>query len=610
MPETIVRPSALVLYKGQPAIVRSGGDKLEIALPDGRVVRVRPKDIAPLHPGPVASFQELQLAGGDVETAWELVAGGTIGLAELAELVYGQQSPAAFWAAWQLLEEGLHFYGSPETITARTPEELAQLRATRAARAAEDQAWATFMHGVRRGEASTDPAHERYIRELTDLAYGRSDRSRVLRELGRAQSPEHAHALLLELGYWDEFVDPHPHRVDVSLSAPAVPLPPVPEETRLDLTYLPAFAIDDEGSTDPDDAVSLENGRLWVHVADVAAVVWPDSPADLEARDRGANLYLPEGTVSMLPEAATELLALGLAETSPALSFGIDVDDEGEIASITLVPSMVRATRLTYEQADSRLDESPFRELYELAQRRAALRLAQGGVAIDLPEVKMRVSGHDIQIKPLPSLRSRSLVSEAMLLAGEAAARLAIQHNIPVPFTVQEPPDMVEDELPDGIAGMFALRRTLKRSQQSSVPRPHSGLGLRAYVRVTSPLRRYLDLVAHQQLRAHVQDSTTLGTQAVLERVGAAEAVTGNIGYAERLARQHWTLVYLKHHPHWRGEGIVVEVRGDRATVLIPELAWEARVHLRGEMPLNRVVTVAMQGVDLPLLEAYFRLES
>jgi exoribonuclease-2 len=63
-------------------------------------------------------------------------------------------------------------------------------------------------------------------------------------------------------------------------------------------------------------------------------------------------------------------------------------------------------------------------------------------------------------------------------------------------------------------------------------------------------------------------------------------------------------------HPQWRGEGVLVEVRGDRGTVLIPELAWEARVHLRGELPLNSAVTMALQGINLPLLEAYFRLEN
>ena len=69
----------------------------------------------------------------------------------------------------------------------------------------------------------------------------------------------------------------------------------------MDLTHLPAFAIDNAWTTDPDDALSLEGtNRLWVHVADVAALVLPDTPTDIEARNRVASLYLPEMTVPML----------------------------------------------------------------------------------------------------------------------------------------------------------------------------------------------------------------------------------------------------------------------------------------------------------------------
>lgn len=71
-------------------------------------------------------------------------------------------------------------------------------------------------------------------------------------------------------------------------------LPDLPDEPRRDLTGLPAFAIDDEGNLDPDDALSLDGDRLWVHVADAAALIGPDSPADIEARARGATL-LPAG---------------------------------------------------------------------------------------------------------------------------------------------------------------------------------------------------------------------------------------------------------------------------------------------------------------------------
>ena len=146
---------------------------------------------------------------------------------------------------------------------------------------------------------------------------GRRTSSRALRELGRTQSPERAHALLCELGHWNAAVNPYPQRLEVDTRAPQAALPDLSEETRRDLTHLGAFAIDDEGSKDPDDALSWHDNRLWVHVADVAALVPPDSDADLEARARGCNLYLPEDTVPMLPPEATHALGLGLQAVSP-----------------------------------------------------------------------------------------------------------------------------------------------------------------------------------------------------------------------------------------------------------------------------------------------------
>jgi exoribonuclease-2 len=195
-----------------------------------------------------------------------------------------------------------------------------------------------------------------------------------------------------------------------------------------------------------------------------------------------------------------------------------------------------------------------------------------------------------------------------MLMAGEAAARFALAADIPIAYAIQDSPD--ETDLPDTLAGMFARRRTLQRSQQSTLPGPHAGLGLDLYVRVTSPLRRYLDLVAHQQLRAYVRNEPLLDGQAVLGRVGAAEAVTNNVRHAERLARQHWTLVFLLQNPNWRGQGVLVSKAGLRGRVLIPELAWEARIHLREDIPLDSVITLALQEVNLPALDAYFRIEN
>ncbi|MFN2292665.1 MAG: ribonuclease catalytic domain-containing protein [Anaerolineae bacterium] len=598
-----LRRDGLVLYKGKLARVQRLAKKIEIELEGGETLSVRTKDVTPLHPGPVESLQEVQPQVGEVQTAWELLAGRRTTLAELAELAYGAYTPSAAWAAWQHVEDGLLFQGTPGEIAARLPEEVAQEREDRAAKAAREQARAAALDRMRSGQIVAKD--RRLLARVEEVALGKRSRSRLLRDLGRAESAQSAHALLLHTGYWDETADPYPLRLGLPTEPPALDLPPLPEEPRIDLTHLPAFAIDDEGNQEPDDALSLEGERLWVHIADVAALVPPDSDADLEARARGATLYLPEGPVPMLPWVAIQRLGLGLEPVSPALSFGLDVD-AGEVTAVEVVPSWVRVTRLTYRAAEARLGEEPFRGLLRLALDHRGRREARGAISIDLPEVRVLADGDELRIEPVVASQSRELVTEAMLMAGEGVARLAEEEGLAMPFTTQDPPE--SEERPGDLAGMYALRRTMRPSQYSAVPGPHAGLGLARYIQATSPLRRYLDLVVHQQLRAYVRGERLLDEQPLVERVGATAAVMGSLRQAERLARKHWTLVYLQQHPEWRGQGVLVDMRGRLGTVLVAELDLDPRLHLRGEMELNSLVPLALRGVDLPALEAYFRV--
>jgi exoribonuclease-2 len=596
---------SLVLYKNRPACVKRVEDKLEIELEGGETMKVRPKDVVLLHPGPVGSLDELQPQSGEVQTAWEMLAGSRATLPELAELIYEAYTPATAWATWQLVSDGLYFQGTPEEVVACTPEQVAQKQAAREAMAAEKQAWEAFLERARAGRMA--PEDGRYLRDVEDLAFKRSVRSRVLRELGYDESPENAHALLLELGYWDDTVNPYPQRFDLTTSPPTMEPPELADEARVDLTHLPAYAIDNEGTQTPDDALSLEGNRLWVHVADAAALVGPGSAIDLDARARGASIHLPEKVVHMLPKSAIQRLGLGLADVSPALSFGLDLDLDGQIIGTEVVPSWARVTRLTYEEAETQLEQEPFKSLNHLAQAYRARRRASGAVFIEFPEVDVRVEEGQISLRLLPPLKSRTLVQEAMIMAGEAVARFALERDIPIPFATQESSDA--DEQPESLSEMYAFRRTLKRSQYRGVPAPHAGMGLELYAQATSPLRRYLDLVVHQQLRAHLQGGKLLGAQEVLERIGTAEAVIGSVRQVEQLSNRHWTLAYLLRNPKWCGEGIVVERRGSSSRVLIAELGLEVQVHLPTNIPLDSTVPLLLRGVTLAQLEAHFRVK-
>jgi exoribonuclease-2 len=542
---------------------------------------------------------------GDIDTAWELLAGETTTLPQLAELIFSAYTPATAWDTWQLLEDGLYFRGTIDRIEVRLPDEVAHTRAERQAKTQAQQQWQGLLNRV--GARQITPDDYRHLSDVEAVAYEMQDKSRVMRDLGLPQTREAAHTLLLELGLWSETTNPYPQRMRLPTASPDLPLPPLPDEARRDLTHLPAFAIDDAGSTDPDDAIGMAGERLWVHIADVAALIPPDSPADIEARQRGASLYLPEGTVTMLPPQATAQLGLGLAEISPALSFGVEFDAAGLPFLAEVTPSWVKVQRLSYEQAEERLDSSPdFAALYRLSRRFTAQRLANGAIDLNLPEVKIRVKAGEIIIQPIAPLQSREMVRDAMLLAGVATARFAQEHGLPLLFSTQEAPDDSET-FPDTIAGHFARRRTLKRSQLKSAPAPHAGLGLAAYAQTTSPLRRYADLVAHQQLRAFLRGESLLSEAEVLARVGEAEAITSSVRQTERLANKHWTLVYLRRQPRWQGEGVLVELQHRRARVLIPTLDLETTSHLREDLPLDSRLLLTLNQVSLPELEAHFR---
>ena len=448
--------------------------------------------------------------------------------------------------------------------------------------------------------------------EIELLARGKAQKSRAMKARSLPETPEAAHALLLRLGLWDEAVNPHPERAGAALTSLSLELPELEDEPRADLTQLPALAIDDEGNRDPDDALSLETlpdgtRRLWVHVADVAALVAPDSPLDLAARARGATLYLPERTVGMLPEALTERLGLGLHPESPALSIAVDFEPGADwtpgVVDVQL--TRVRVERVTYGETQARLDAGDLllRDLWALAQAQRAYRLSEGAAVIELPEARVKVDAGEVTVERLTPLDTRVIVQECMMLAGWAAAVWAEDASLPLPFATQDAPHRMVSG--DDLSAHWARRKTLARTRFQPGGGPHRGLGLDLYAQATSPLRRYLDLVVHQQLRAELKGQPTLTGRDIATRTAEAELNAGATRSGERLSRRHWTLVGLRRQPERRYEALVVERRGPQATLLIPELALDAP--MTTPHPLGTPLTVQVAEVDLPNLSLRLR---
>ena len=115
-----------------------------------------------------------------------------------------------------------------------------------------------------------------------DLVAARRTRGRakVERVLGAADRIENVlEALLVETGARQEF-------------EPYTP-PDVTFEGRVDLRELTTLTIDPETAKDFDDALSIDDDRAYVHIADVSYFIDAGSPLDRGAAQRGFSTYVP-----------------------------------------------------------------------------------------------------------------------------------------------------------------------------------------------------------------------------------------------------------------------------------------------------------------------------
>ena len=631
----MIQKNAAVLYKNQCAAVTDiDGDKYVIqyctapASATGKKaqyasLKVREKDIVLLHRGPVPqldtllSFSDGALAG-QIAEVHELLrsdagtACAPVQLRELAELMRGSYKPEESFFLYKSLVSCMEFSVDDAALKngeiafiPRSEEDIALLRQKADEKEHAGEIRDAFIKRLKQ-RALDLPGDAKFMVEVEAVALGKTDKSKVMADAGIAQTPEKAHKVLLDTGIWTVFRNPYPTRYGLTMVSATEGLQAPPEEDRLRVAGT-AYAIDNAWSADPDDAVSWDGTYLWVHIADPAATVMPDSSIDKSARERGTTLYLPEGTSRMLAETALADYALGLNEISRALSFRIQFDEKGAVDDCAVFKTLVDVKRLTYEKATELKDSPELKPLFDIAARNYERRMKAGAKSINLPEVHITVDQDtkQVSIEPETRLAASDMVCEMMLLAGEGAARFAFKNHIPFPYVSQEAPDIPAD-IPDGLAGEFRMLRCMHKRSVGITPAPHAAVGVAMYSQVTSPLRRYGDLVGHEQLRAFMDGRPLIDKDAMLERISEGDAASVAAKKASRYSETHWKLVYLLQHPDWTGEGVCVDRKEKQIMLYIPSLDMQTYL-VPAKMPaLNETMTVKAADIDIPSQSVVF----
>jgi exoribonuclease-2 len=149
---------------------------------------VREKDVELLHQGPVGNIEAIEAAEpeGDIVGAWELLAGTTVPLEELAELAFGEFTPETAWASWRLVKDGLRFSGTPQAVSAKEADIVAAEEAKRAERSKEGAEREAFLRRLSSGNVNL-PDDARRLQDVEALALGKTDKSKTMKDAGKGR---------------------------------------------------------------------------------------------------------------------------------------------------------------------------------------------------------------------------------------------------------------------------------------------------------------------------------------------------------------------------------------------------------------------------------------
>ena len=546
----------------------------------------------------------------DVRELWELVKdeAETYDHADLAQLCFGKEVTDEHVSGLvrALFEDKLHFklkdgrfVPNPEEKIVKALEQVAE-EASREEKLREGSWW---LQGVLESRAVAEPQwKDEILKALVDLAlYGEDSPSlrfgkELLQRCGVMDIRE-ARRILVSLGIWSEDENLDLLRFDIPIAfsddqlreSERICRAPIAPEAREDLRDLRVWTIDGPMTRDFDDALSLhvEGDRihLGIHIADVAGVIEPDTLLDVEAAQRGTSLYLPRHQIPMIPIALSqEALSLKQGCDRPAISLIATLDQDATLLESRFLPSLIRVERQwAYDEVNQSFDREPaFREMERLSRILRQKRLTHGALVLSLPEIAVEVTAQGAMVlhRIEQDTPSRSMVAEFMILYNWLAARFCKEHQIPAIYRCQEgPAERLTAEETHYVYYVFKQRRKLSPLFLQTEPKPHSSLGVDMYTTVTSPIRRYYDLLVQRQIRSYLYHGVPRYDREGLEKKRMVlDPLLKNIEALTRNSTRYWIQKYLAQQVGERFSALVLDVFRNKYRLLLTDLLFIVEV--------------------------------
>ncbi len=303
------------------------------------------------------------------------------------------------------------------------------------------------------------------------------------------------------------------------------------ESSATIFSEIPFITIDSESTKDIDDAIYIEKiatgYKILLAIANPAKAIKIDSSEDRQAKLIAATAYIRDKPVRrMLPvQISEEHSSLVAGRQRNALVFDIWLSSDLETTSIEIFNEKITVNqRMSYTDIPLILKDNkhPSHEMLIIASNlsKSLLQSRRNHGALAMFDLsRLIMTDEEGNIKHLKSAEEsigNIIVQEMMILANSLAARYMLVHNIPVIYRNHEPKlsapkaDKMAETLEGWINSKNYDEETIKQQFSAIASKAnygahvtgHYGLNLPYYLHITSPLRRYADLVNLRQLLA------------------------------------------------------------------------------------------------------------
>ncbi|MDR1890381.1 MAG: RNB domain-containing ribonuclease [Zoogloeaceae bacterium] len=591
------------------SILMDNETSLQVEMPSGKRGKIKAAQVLLRfqHPAPAQMLADAAPLASeiDVEFLWEIAGEGEFAFLDLAREYYGHDPAAPEAASLLLALHGapVYFHRKGKGHFRKAPADI--LKAALASLEKKRQQALAIENWVAELGAGRLPAE---LAPYAGTLLGKPDRNRPeikAFEAAAAASQCSLPELLLKTGALKSPYEVHLRRFlseqfPKGTAFPSIALPPLPDDLpRAD--GVRAFSIDDAATTEVDDALSvapLADGgwRIGIHIAAPGLAITHGSPVDAIARARLSTVYMPGAKITMLPEAVVNAYTLEGGRDCPTLSLYLTVDAGWNItntesrAELTPIAANLRHHEIepwfNAESVGGALPDEPFRdELLTLWHFANACEARRGK-----PSASQGVNDYNFEIEGDLADPEACRVNIVARKRGSPLDKLVAELMIIANSTWG---GLLADL---GVACLYRAQ-TGGKARMSTAPQPHEGLGVPQYAWMTSPLRRYSDLVCQRQLIAALNGKPPPFAPRSAELFAAMrDFEVTYAAYAEfqRNLERYWCLRYLAQEK--LREAIVI-VRRDEL-VRFESLPLFARIPGATGFASGQRLRVAIDGLD------------